>query len=242
MPVMSRTGKCKTEKDRKKLQLSKQKNPDGSLALEDMSLENFHVLGINRHRMQTDGRGITTLVALAGCPLSCRYCINKELLMEEEKGEALSPRVLIERLSIDHCYFVYTNGGVTFGGGEPLLHSRQIRTFAELCPKEWNITLETSLNVPAGLLAPLLTERFSFIIDIKAMQPEIYLRYTGKENHQAVENLLTLCGHMPKENYMVKLPMIPGYSGQAEVADSRKNLQVLGIPGENIATLSYITA
>lgn len=218
------------------------KNSDGSLPSEDTGLEDFRVLGINRHRMRTDGRGITTLVALAGCPLSCRYCINKELLMEEKKGETLSPRALIDRLSIDHCYFVYTNGGVTFGGGEPLLHSAQIMTFAKLCPKEWNITLETSLNVPAGLLAPLLTERFSFIIDIKAMQPEIYLRYTGRENRRSIENLITLCRQMPKEHYVVKLPMIPGYTGRAEAEDSRRQLQALGIPGENIATLSYITA
>ena len=152
----------------------------------------------------------------------------------------MTPEELIAQLAIDHCYFVYTGGGVTFGGGEPLLHSRQIMAFAELCPKEWNITLETSLNVPAELLLPLLNGRFSFIVDIKAMQPEIYLNYTGRENRQAVENLSVLQTKIPKDHYVVKLPMIPGYSGKTEINDSLKKLQGLGIPAENTATFSYI--
>lgn len=207
---------------------------------EGTGLESFRILGINRHRMQTDGKGITTLVALAGCPLSCRYCINKELLRETKCIELLEPAELVDRLAIDHCYFVYTNGGVTFGGGEPLLHSRQIRTFAELCSKEWNITLETSLNVPAELLLPLLTERFSFIIDIKAMQPDIYLNYTDRENRQAIENLAVLCQRIPEDQYVVKLPLIPDYSGRTEADDSLKRLVQLGIPDKNVKVFRYL--
>lgn len=34
------------------------------------------MISINRHRIETDGRGITTLVAFYGCPLRCKYCLN----------------------------------------------------------------------------------------------------------------------------------------------------------------------
>lgn len=198
------------------------------------------VLGIDRHRMKTDGKGITSLVALAGCPLSCPYCLNAELL-KAERIEKLSPEVLVERLAIDHCYFVYTGGGVTFGGGEPLLHGRQLAAFAEVCPREWNIAIETSLNVPTELLEPVLTERFSFIIDVKAMQPEIYLRYTGKQNKRVLHNLQLVRERILQENYVIKVPLIPGYSGKAEVEKSRKILQETGIPAENILSFTYLT-
>lgn len=131
-------------------------------------------------------------------------------------------------------------GGVTFGGGEPLLHSGQISAFAELCPEEWNITLETSLNVPSDLLMPLLTERFFFIVDIKAVQPEIYLQYTGQDNRPALENLSLLCRRLPPDHYVVKLPLIPGYSGRDEAAASSEKLRALGIPAGNISVFSYI--
>lgn len=205
-------------------------------------MENFQVLAINRHRMKTDGKGITTLVALAGCPLSCRYCINAELLEHRKPVEEITPQELVERLAIDHCYFIYTKGGVTFGGGEPLLHSPQIAAFAELCPKEWNITIETSLNVPQELLEPLLNERFSFIIDIKAMQPEIYQRYTGKGNQQVLCNLKKLAARISTEQYVVKLPQIPGYSDKKAVTDSKKSLGQLGVPADNVQVFEYLTA
>ena len=40
----------------------------------------YPLLSIARHRMGTDGTGITTLVAGAGCPLHCKWCINRQLL------------------------------------------------------------------------------------------------------------------------------------------------------------------
>ena len=34
------------------------------------------IFGIGRHRLTTDGEGVTTLVAFNGCPLRCKYCLN----------------------------------------------------------------------------------------------------------------------------------------------------------------------
>ncbi len=198
------------------------------------------VLAIDRHRMRTDGKGITTLVALAGCPLSCPYCINQELLQPENKVEMLTPKQLVERLAIDHCYFLYTGGGVTFGGGEPLLQSTQIAEFAKLCPKEWNINIETSLNVPVAQLQPLFNGRFSFIIDCKAMQPDIYKKYTGKDNAQVLYNLQQVIERLPKETYVVKVPRIPEYSTREDTQVSKKMLQELGVPEENIKVFDYL--
>ena len=35
------------------------------------------IFAISRLRMGTDGSGITTLVTFMGCPLQCKYCLNK---------------------------------------------------------------------------------------------------------------------------------------------------------------------
>lgn len=45
-----------------------------------VSMNVFDVVTIERHRFHTDGKGVTTLVILNGCPLQCRYCINGKLL------------------------------------------------------------------------------------------------------------------------------------------------------------------
>ena len=43
------------------------------------------IIGIARHRLSTDGDGVTTLVAFHGCPLSCRYCLNPQSLGDGER-------------------------------------------------------------------------------------------------------------------------------------------------------------
>lgn len=35
------------------------------------------IIGIARHRRQSKGDGVTTLIAFPGCPLRCRYCLNQ---------------------------------------------------------------------------------------------------------------------------------------------------------------------
>ena len=88
----------------------------------------FPLLSLSRLRMGTDGEGVTTLAAGAGCPLSCRWCINKRLL-RELTAEPVTAAELLDRVKIDDLYFRATGGGVTFGGGESLLHAGFIRRF-----------------------------------------------------------------------------------------------------------------
>ena len=55
----------------------------------------YPLLAVSRLRMGTDGIGVTTLVSGAGCPLSCRWCINKRLL-REAPAESVTPEELLE--------------------------------------------------------------------------------------------------------------------------------------------------
>ena len=77
-------------------------------------------IGFRRHCLTTDGEGVTTLAAFWGCPLRCQYCLNPHSLREGTKCEELTPTQLYDKVKLDNLYFLATNGGVTFGGGEPL--------------------------------------------------------------------------------------------------------------------------
>ena len=124
---------------------------DGAAAAQPRDIT-MPFITMDRLRMETDGDGVTTLVASKGCPLSCRYCINKNILCDDVPCRQITPQELFEKVRIDDLYFRATNGGVVFGGGESLLHARFIRAFAEIVPKSWQIIAETSLNVPTELL------------------------------------------------------------------------------------------
>lgn len=82
-----------------------------------MEKQRAKIIGIARHRLSTDGDGVTTLVAFHGCTLRCRYCLNPQSLGDSGRFREYSPEELYAETWIDELYFLATNGGVTFGGG-----------------------------------------------------------------------------------------------------------------------------
>ena len=106
------------------------------------------IIGIDRHRLTTDGEGVTTLVAFHGCPLHCKYCLNPQCLSPNGVLRTITPSKLYSEIEIDDLYFVALVEAFVFGGGEPLLHSKFIEEFVKIMNPEWSIILETSLNVP----------------------------------------------------------------------------------------------
>ena len=197
----------------------------------------YPLLGLSRLRMGTDGTGVTTLIAGAGCPLRCRWCINEELL-REAPAENVTAAELIGRVKIDDLYFRATGGGVTFGGGESLLHAAFIRRFRELCPAEWTISVETSLAVPRENLEAVLGAVDLFIVDCKDMDAEIYRRYTGADGSRMKENLRLLLDGVGPEKLLVRVPLIPRYNTPGDQKRSAESLRAMGV--ERLDLFDYV--
>lgn len=186
------------------------------------------VIGICRHRLKTDGEGVTTLVAFHGCPLRCRYCLNPQCLENERDWEQYDCTTLYHKTKVDELYFLATRGGVTFGGGEPCLRSEFIGNFRQLCGKNWLLTVETSLNVPREHTERLLPVIDRYIVDIKDMNPEIYHRYTGKVNDDVLRNLSLLQKHGRADSTTIRIPLIPGYNTEEDREKSMRQLKARG--------------
>lgn len=193
-----------------------------------MSTITFPLLNIARHRMGTDGAGITTLVASAGCPLRCEFCINKKLLKEASPKD-ITPKELYSMVRQDELYFLATGGGITFGGGEPLLYADFIREFRAICPPAWKITAETSLFVPRNYLAAVTDAVDLFVVDCKDMNSDTYSKYTGGELSVMKENLEFLLQRIGAERIIVRVPLIPGYNTAGDQKKSADALLQMGI-------------
>ena len=186
------------------------------------------LIGLDRHRLTTDGAGVTTLVAFHGCPLRCRYCLNSRCWEPQGIWCEMDVDELLVRTQVDDLYFKATGGGVTFGGGEPLLQADFIKAFATKCPPEWNICLETSLHAPRHLLEVVLPYISHYYIDIKDANPDIYQRYTGRDLQLAWGNLLWLSEQGLQQKVTVRLPLIPDYNTADDREESRRQLLALG--------------
>ena len=77
------------------------------------------------------------MVCFHGCPLRCRYCLNPFSFAENTAYTQMTPLELYQQVQVDELYFLATEGGVTFGGGEPLLRAEFIKEFRRICGKEW---------------------------------------------------------------------------------------------------------
>ena len=187
------------------------------------------LIGISRHRLTTDGEGVTTLVAFHGCPLRCKYCLNPQPLHSEGIWKHYDCMQLYEEVRLDELYFLATHGGITFGGGEPCLQSDFIYEFRQLCGQEWQLSVESSLNVPQENIEKLLPVIDYYIIDIKDINNDIYQQYTGKENEKVLNNLHYLIEHGKNEQIIVRTPIIPVYNSESDVDNSIRLLKEMGI-------------
>ena len=201
-----------------------------------MSEPLYPLLVVSRLRMEVDGEGVTSLIAGAGCPLACRYCINAALL--KKPPQMLTAQALFDKVKCDDLYFQTTGGGVCFGGGESLLHAEFIREFRKLCEGRWRIYAETSLHVSEDAVRTAAQCVDGFIVDIKDMNPDIYRRYTGKDAALAHGNLRILQELVGAERIVVRVPLIPEYNTEADQRKSVGTLQSIGI--QRIDAFSYV--
>lgn len=191
------------------------------------------IFAISRLRIGTDGPGVTSLVAFAGCPLRCKYCLNKQChnsvyenhVVTERKGNMmLTPQELYDLVKVDNLYFQATGGGICFGGGEPTLYPTFLEEFKKLCGNRWQITIETCLRCSYNTIKQLNGVVDNWIVDIKSMDPFVYESYTGRKS-AVVQHLESLHRLIPQEKVVIKVPHIPGYNDGIDLDNDIQNIK-----------------
>ena len=186
--------------------------------------------------MLVDGQGVTTLVCFHSCTLRCHWCLNPFTLNPDTTKKLLTPQELYDRVRIDELYFLATGGGITFGGGEPLLYSDFLQEFRRICGTRWHLCAETALNVPWENVATAADCIDYFYIDCKDTNPDIYRRYTGQDNTRMLSNLRKLLEIVGPERITIRIPLIPEFNTSDDQIRSRDFLQAMGINNFDLFT------
>ena len=197
-----------------------------------------NIMTISRHRISSDGGGVRTLVTFYGCPLHCKYCIN-DFCHNTISNTKTTDEVLAELMK-DDIYFRSTNGGVTFGGGEPLLQSSFIKELIEKIPKQWNICIETSLAVNFRYMEELIPYVDHWFVDTKDYHNErIYNEYTQTNGLHPLmlRNLRVLKNIVGEDKITVRVPYINGFNNESDVNLSTVVLKLRGFT--NIDKFEY---
>lgn len=171
-----------------------------------------------------DGPGIRTTVFLKGCLLRCAWCHNPEGLssapqrMRSATGDRLTGRnYTSEELAriLNNLAPLLGAGGVTFSGGEPLMQAAFVAdTIGRL--DHLHVALGTSGFASEQDFRLVAGQCDLVLFDLKLLDSEDHLRWTGQDNGRILQNLHVLAGM--ETPFIIRIPLVPG------VTDTEKNL------------------
>jgi pyruvate formate lyase activating enzyme len=123
-------------------------------------------------------------------------------------GQYMSVDNLFEQILKDKSFFDNSGGGVTFSGGEPLLHSDFVSALARKCKDAGIHTIvETAGLVPLDALKSVADLVDLVYFDFKHIDEEEHKRTVGASPKQIKENLKWISNHPVK--LIVRIPIIP---------------------------------
>ena len=164
------------------------------------------------HRIDQNGRHHLDRSLCVGCGACAYQCTHGALTLI---GTRYEPESLLRELLKDRRYYETSGGGVTFSGGEPLLHPDYLVRMLELCRGAGlHTAVDTAGCVPFPVLERVLPLADLFLYDIKLWTSERHQAATGVPNQLILENLrrLTDAGGA----VYLRTPIIPGYNDDLE--------------------------
>ena len=165
-----------------------------------------------------DGPGIRTVVFFNGCHLRCIYCHNPEMWSKQNNNMTVED--LVSKILKNKEYFGDT-GGVTFSGGEPLLHvDFIIEVSKELKKHNIHIALDTA-GVGLGNYEKLLNYIDLIIFDVKHTTVSGFKKVT-QVNSNEQEKFIEIANKLNK-SFWIRQVIVPGIMDNEEYLYSLKD-------------------
>ena len=154
-----------------------------------------------------------------GCGLCVENCLTRALLIV---GEEMPVEEVIKEIERDCVFYDESGGGVTLSGGEPLMQPAFSRAFLKACKiLRIHTTIDTCGYASYDMLSNMGGEVDLILYDLKMIDEEKHIRYTGVSNQRILDNLKQLSRN--GSNLMVRCPLIPG------VNDDEQDIEELGV-------------
>ncbi len=162
------------------------------------------------------------------CPKDARKVCGKDYTVEE----------VWEEIRKDKAFYASSGGGATFSGGECMLQIGFLEKILSVCRENGvSAAVDTAGHVPFSLFERILPLTDLFLYDIKMMDQEKHLRYTGVDNTLILQNLKNLLQRGCRVR--IRIPVLAGINDDVEeMTRIRDFLQSYGIP-ELVELLPY---
>ena len=171
--------------------------------------------------------------------ISCGSCTDVCFSRARElAGKLMTAEEVMAHIDKDSIFYDESGGGVTFSGGEPLSQPQFLLELLKQCKKrEYHTVLDTSGYGTAETVKAASAMTDLFLYDLKLVNEEKHLKYTGVSNKLILENL-KLISRLGNRIY-IRIPLIPGINDDEE--NIRETAEIVqGTPGvEQVYLLPY---
>jgi pyruvate formate lyase activating enzyme len=178
------------------------------------------------------------------CGTCAEVCPTKAT---EMSGAEMSVEHIMEMIKKETLLMDQSAGGVTFSGGEPLMHHEFLLQLLDECGKEGiHRCVDTTGFGATEVLMKVAKKTDYFLYDLKMMDSAKHKKYTGVANEGILKNLQTLAASGAEIN--IRIPLIKGVNDDEEniqqsaafiasLAGDKKQINIL--PYHNIAAKKY---
>ena len=175
------------------------------------SINKIETLGL------ADGPGIRTVIFFQECKLRCKFCHNPESWTKKDNNYTIDE---IEKKILRSKPYFQNNGGVTFSGGEPLLHKDFLIELCKRLKKEnIHIALDTA-GIGDGDYKELLELVDLVLLDIKSITKEGFIDITQIDKFDEFKDFIKQLNESNKDIW-IRQVIIP------EVNDNKKYIDNL---------------
>jgi pyruvate formate lyase activating enzyme len=197
----------------------------------------------NARTLTTDGI-VTDSDLCVLCGKCAEVCPTKAT---EMSGEEMTVNYVMNLIKKETLLMDQSGGGVTFSGGEPLLHHKFLNDLLDECNKEHiHSCIDTTGFAKREILMKIASKADHFLYDLKHMDSEKHKKYTGVPNEIILDNLKYLADSGKDMN--IRIPLIKGINDDdenihasakfiSELAGQPKLVNIL--PYHNIAIKKY---
>jgi pyruvate formate lyase activating enzyme len=170
-----------------------------------------------------------------GCGDCVEICPSGAL---ELAGRTVTAEQLFEELSRDSGFFRRSGGGVTIGGGEPTAQAEFVTELLGLCKRRYlHTAMETCGYVEWERLEGLLEHLDLMYVDLKHMDDEQHLKFTGVSNGLILDNIRRSAESC---RVILRVPVVPGYNDSEEnIRETARFAASLGDGFERLELLPY---
>ncbi len=178
------------------------------------------------------------------CGLCAEVCPTKAI---EMSGKLILAKEILEIAENERPFYEESGGGVTFSGGEPLMHCEfLLPILKELGKRKIHRTIDTTGFASPSVLKKIAKHTDLFLYDLKLIDSEKHLKFTGQRNEVIISNLKWL-SEIDHE-IIIRIPLIKGVNSNSECIEkmaklisslSGKPKQVNLLPYHDIAKMKY---